>query len=470
MTTRWGVYGVQDRSVENGGKLGKPWTIRWRVDGRPHRRSFPQKGHAQTFRDQLMRAQLMGWDADQNGWPIDPNRISGVGDTATHTKPLTFAEYTLNIWWPSVESTLGDKNLIGHRRNRDLAIQILRYADTDHRLDQTMRTPGDSILLSDLTSDDIRAAITARRRINGRTAAVNARRIQAAVTSDHSGDEVVLELRSEHASASTVRNFYVTLGLIVKAAMAGNHVTGNPLEGASASAPKPKPPKVTSRLVPSLDEVFDIADAISHIGPVMPDGRPAGERFRSLILAAGTTGPRPGELVAHRPDWFDWSADESAILFRLTGAAVYDTVSGISGYRERELKHRDEDEFRRIPLLSEVAEAIRIHIDRGYAHNVSLWSSPTGRGRLDWGNIRDTYWRPALIKVFAGTPKASLVAMPPKFLRKAAITWWLEKGISPELAGEWAGHSEEVARLYYVGRSSTSFRRELEMLQKTRAS
>ena len=36
------------------------------------------------------------------------------------------------------------------------------------------------------------------------------------------------------------------------------------------------------------------------------DGRPAGERFRSLILAAGTLGPRPGELAGHQIDWFDW--------------------------------------------------------------------------------------------------------------------------------------------------------------------
>ena len=52
--------------------------------------------------------------------------------------------------------------------------------------------------------------------------------------------------------------------------------------------------------MPSVDEVFELADAISQLGPLMTNGHHAGDRFRSLILCAGTLGPRPGELVAHQ--------------------------------------------------------------------------------------------------------------------------------------------------------------------------
>ena len=96
------------------------------------------------------------------------------------------------------------------------------------------------------------------------------------------------------------------------------------MDGVAKVAPKPKPARMSQRLLPTLDEVFDLAEAIAGLGPRMSDGRFAGERFRSLILCAGTLGPRPGELGAHRPEWIDWDAEPPAIRFHETEAGVYD--------------------------------------------------------------------------------------------------------------------------------------------------
>lgn len=220
--------------------------------------------------------------------------------------------------------------------------------------------------------------------------------------------------------------------------------------------------------MPSIDETFDIADAIAALGPLMSDGRPAGERFRSLILAGGTLGPRPGELVAHRPEWLS-CAGPGLIQFGKTEAAVYDKQEGSPGRREMPLKHRDEDDVRDVPVTPEVADALLLHIERGYGSlQRTTWLSPTGRGHLDWGNITDDYWRPALRTVFAGTAKASLCDASPKILRKAAITWWLETGVGPIVAADWAGHTEEVLQLFYAGRSSTTWATEAELLKKGR--
>ena len=54
--------------------------------------------------------------------------------------------------------------------------------------------------------------------------------------------------------------------------------------------------------------------------------------------------------------------------------------------------------------------------------------------------------------------------MPPKTLRSAAITFWLDSGISPLLAAEWAGHSEDVSKRYYAGRASIGFEKEAQPL------
>ncbi len=135
---------------------------------------------------------------------------------------------------------------------------------------------------------------------------------------------------------------------------------------------------------------------------------------------------------------------------------------------EAPLKQRSLDEWREIPAIDEVADALREHIERGYPGLDRTWTSPTGRGHLDWGNIRDDYLRPACSKVFAGTDKANLATMPPKTLRKAAITWWADSGIPTALAADWAGHSEEVAARYYAGRASNDYTREVALLSQNR--
>jgi hypothetical protein len=376
----------------------------------------------------------------------------------------TLESYVWEVWWPTLTKTLNDKNRLGHRRNAEVAVDLIRYSRSDRRLNSRFSAEG-SISLHHLVADDLKAAVVARRSINGRTAAVNYRALEAAKMSRNGIKNV--EVLPEVASPTTVRAFAVTLGMIIKAAVASGHVSGDPMEGVMALAPKPGVKRLSERLVPTIDEVFELADAISELGPAMVDGRPTGERFRSLILAAGTLGPRPGELVAHRPEWMT-SAGPGLVRFQRTEAAVYDTKEGSIGRRERELKHRELEDFRDVPVLPEVAEALRLHIERGYGNDERTWLSPTGRGHLDWGNIEKKYWRPAMEKVFAGTSKEALALSSPKILRKAAITWWLERGVAPAVAADWAGHTEEVMQIYYASRSSHTWAAEAEMLRRDR--
>ena len=475
----WGVYGIQGRdaqgrTVAENDKAAVRWFVRWRVDDVLKKRTFPTKGYARTFRDQLMRAKLMAWDADARGWPLDPARgsILEPSTDAPMASPATVAKtartiesYCNDVWWPTVSPTLGDKNLLGHRRNMRLLIELLVYAPGDPRSAHPAATPGGSLLLEHVTADDLRLALVARRSINDRTRAANDRHLAAALARG----EHEVSLRPLQASAATVRAFYVTMSMIVKAAVQSGHVNGDPLAGVARLAPAPKPVRVTARLVPSIDEVFDLADAIASLGPVV-DGRPRGDRFRALVLAAGTLAGRPGELVAHRPDLIEFGdvGAPTVVTFEETEAAVYDTETGICGRRTRSLKHRDVGESRHVPAMPETADALRMHLERGYITHDRTFTSPTGRGRLDWGNIQAVYWRPACERVFAGTAKAALAAMPPKTLRKAAITHWLDSGISIYLASDWAGHSTDVAELYYAGRADASYTKEVELLTRAR--
>lgn len=476
----WGVYKVRGRlpggkEVDLPNPQAKSFFVRWRVDGHLRRRTFNTKGHAKTFFDELEKARLFRWDADEEGWPIDPARpvprstpvLDPAGEeAAAGTAPTghTFESYVWEVWWPTLTETLGDSNRLGHRRNAEVATDLIRYSPQDRRLGPAYST-GASISLHHLVADDLKAAVVARRHINGTTAAVNQRRLAAAKKANM--DVVDVALEPEKASPSTVRQFAVTLGMIAKAAKSSGHVPGDPMDGVMALAPMPRATRLGQRLVPTIDEVFDLADAISQLGPVMPDGRHVGERFRSLILAAGTLGPRPGELTAHRPEWLA-SAGPSLVRFQATERAVYDTKEGSAGIRERQLKHRLPDEYRDVPVLPEVAEAIQVHIERGYSSAERTWLSPSGRGHLNWGNLGPRYWRPAAERVFGGSSKSALASATPKILRKAAITWWLERGVAPAVAAEWAGHTEEVMELYYAGRSSQTWAVEADLLRRSR--
>ncbi|MDR7252774.1 integrase [Nocardioides sp. BE266] len=355
-----------------------------------------------------------------------------------------------------------EKNRAGHRKNMKDAIAWLRYRDGDPRVGAKPDTElGASIRLDDLDSDDIKYALRRRRNHNDRTTAVNDRQIAAAVEKHH---DIALDLAPIAASDRTVQAFWVTLKMIIRSAAASRQVDRACLEGGAAMAPRPKRQPVSQRLVPSIQEVFDLADAISELGPRMADGRRAGERLRALVLVGGTLGGRPGELAAHHPEWIDVEDDLTHVIFRGSETPFYDREAGVAGRKIRPLKHRQVGEFRAVPALADVAEVLTTHIERGYCLADRTFTSPTGTAPLTWGNITSIYWRPACERVFGGSGKAELAAMPPKTLRKAAITFWLDSGISLSQAAEWAGHSEDVAQRYYAGRVSPGFAREAALL------
>ncbi len=67
---------------------------------------------------------------------------------------------------------------------------------------------------------------------------------------------------------------------------------------------------------------------------------------------------------------------------------------------------------------------------------------------MRWNNDVDTVWHPTVKRHLAGTPFEELDLAD---LRKAAITFWLESGMTHRMAAELAGHSVEVQLRHYAG-------------------
>ncbi|MBU2074826.1 MAG: hypothetical protein KJ938_10345, partial [Actinobacteria bacterium] len=140
------------------------WQVRWRVEGVARKRTFGRKGHAKDFHDRLTVASVNGWHADLRGYPVDPAGQTLTGRTIT-TQPaeahpdaetqlragLSFADYCTTTWWPINETRFKGKNLLGHRRNMRVAIDLMTYPPADPRCDGRPGTgAGESILLGDL--------------------------------------------------------------------------------------------------------------------------------------------------------------------------------------------------------------------------------------------------------------------------------------------------------------------------------
>jgi hypothetical protein len=74
------VFTIQDR---RGGKRSKPWTVRWRIDGRDRSRSFRTRVEADRYRSHLVRAVTDGESFDlASGEPTSWNRV--VEDLTLH--------------------------------------------------------------------------------------------------------------------------------------------------------------------------------------------------------------------------------------------------------------------------------------------------------------------------------------------------------------------------------------------------
>ena len=70
---------------------------------------------------------------------------------------------------------------------------------------------------------------------------------------------------------------------------------------------------------------------------------------------------------------------------------------------------------------------------------------------MRWGNLVDTYWRPAVQQVLGASADPILQDMPRKWIRKVAITWMLPAGLGVEQVAGYTGHDVVTLFHHYAG-------------------
>jgi integrase len=414
--SRWGVYepvrfAADGKRLSGREGVAARFQVSWRVDsGNPRRRSFKAKGHADTWVKTLREAAAGGWAADSQGWPIDPAKA--VAPTTADT--LTVREFAEAWWVVRGGEIAADATRESHRLNLDLLLSCL---DTPEGVSRPIAEA--------LTLDRLNTAIVVRRATHKGTRAWNERETVKAFNEGR-----VPKLRVEACSPNTERSFRVTLGMLLTAAVVSGHLPKNPMKDLTARRSEGQP--VTLRLVLSIAQVIRLSELVAAM--------PGGERYRALILLAGTTGLRPGELVALRME--DIELDPPSPRLSITETER-------NGER-RPLKHRRKDEIRHVPLAPIAVAALRAHIAAGHPNGERVFTSPEGEA-LDLGNWTPRYWHTATAQLTAETRKVCPEGMGLRWLRKTAITWWLQSGVDVYQAAKWAGHSAQVLLTDYAG-------------------
>jgi hypothetical protein len=205
------------------------------------------------------------------------------------------------------------------------------------------------------------------------------------------------------------------------------------------------------RNVPPVGAVVDLADAIAQLGPIdKRTGMPTGHRFRAMVLLH-LLGPRPSEIDALDPDDFDPVKGALHIARSASSAPKAATGTGQSVSIRDGLKGRPPGSTREVwGMPTYIRDALVEHVERGYASDSRLFTGPMG-DHLRWSNHIETYWKPAVTRVFGRSKEQILREMPRMWLRKAAVTWLLRSGMPVEQVTRITGHRVMTLYTHYAG-------------------
>jgi integrase len=117
--------------------------------------------------------------------------------------------------------------------------------------------------------------------------------------------------------------------------------------------------------------------------------------------------------------------------------------------RSHGLEHRPASETRSVPIPPELIRILRRHIDTfGTASDGRLFGSD--RGNVVASTAISDVWAEARTRALTPEQVSSPLAGRPYDLRHAAVSLWLNAGVSPQDVAQRAGHSVEVLLRVYA--------------------
>jgi integrase len=260
-------------------------------------------------------------------------------------------------------------------------------------------------------------------------------------------DALAVKLDGTASAATVYQRKRAVLFNLLSYAVEQGLLSDNPLTRIKRKANKVVG-EIDPRVVANPGQVSELLAAVTYVGRRLRD---RGEQLAAFYAVGYYAAARPAEGLALRESdctlptegWGELALGES----RPSAGKMW-TDSG-EVHDRRGLKHRGVKDVRFVPIPPVLVRILTDHLDRyGTGPDGRLFRSP--KGGMVSSSTYCKIWEEA--RTYALTPAqvASPLAGRPYDLRHAAVSLWLNGGVSPPEVAERAGHSVEVLLRVYA--------------------
>ncbi|MEU4718120.1 site-specific integrase [Nonomuraea dietziae] len=415
--------------------------VSWKVNGTPWKERFSTVALADTFRAELMAAARRGEAFDvTTGRPVSWKREESV--LTWFAFSLSYAEAKWKHASPNhrrgIAEALTDATealLLGVDKapDRDTRRAALRWAYSN-RVRDGLEEPPAALAAAYRWLESNTVLMTAFEEPSGK-GAVLARGLLDRISSTKEG---------KTAAAATTARKRATVNNAMEYAMEIGALSSNPLKAVKWTRP---------RLLASVDPrvVINIGQARRFFSAVEQRAE-RGKRMKAFFGCMYFAALRPEEVVDLREEHLVSLPVGAWGEMRLTNAEPRAGSRWTDSGRVRErrgLKHRANGDTRSVPIHPELGAMLRAHIDEfGTGPDGRIFIGPRGGLMTDRAYLK--VFHEARGRAFTEAEAKSPLMAVPYDLRHAAVSTWLNAGVSAPQVAEWAGHSVDVLLRVYA--------------------
>ncbi|MEV7622660.1 integrase [Actinoplanes sp. NPDC089786] len=424
---------IHKTDVYKGSRTTTHW-VRWSVAGAPKKEPFKEKRLAESFRSDLVGAARKGEAFDvSTGLPVSMSR-AGVQISC-----YELACRYVDLKWPRSAAmtrkttaealTAALPHLFKSTRGKPDA-RLIRTALRRWAFNTVSRQGEDM-------PADIRAALAwVERNTRPATDLANAAVVRTVL------DGITLRLDGREGSPVVVTRRRKIFTAMLEFATEIDATTANPWPAMKWTPPRTASGGIDRRKVANPVQVRTLLDGVHDQGRTGPR---MVAFYACLYYAAmrpeeavGIILPRNLVLPATDDEWGKFVLEVAE-----PHAGKHWTDSG-ENRDTRQLKQRALGETREVPCPPPLTAILRSHVGEfGLGPGGRLFVGERNKRELPILTI-NRIWRQARAAVFTPEVVASPLAETPYDLRHAAVSTWLNAGISPTQVAEWAGQSAEV--------------------------
>ncbi|GAA4597956.1 tyrosine-type recombinase/integrase [Planotetraspora phitsanulokensis] len=433
-------YDVRFWDTRRNASSKKPsYEARWKVGGKAKSKTFRTKALADNFVSDLRQAAKLGEAFDVvTGLPL--SMLAADNSKPSGPTFLEFVQSYLMSRWRSSAARTRETDAYAMLSLVPALVADLPSRPSDSEIRGVLRSHA-------LLPEGRRADLTNRQAVTLRwleKASLPMSDLREARLLRIALDAIAETFAGKEAGANTVRRKRAVFHHLLEQAVEQKLFVSNPLDEIKWTPPKAVT-AVDPRTVVNPAQARKLLDAVSMVG------RKRGPRLKALFACMYYAALRPEEASDLRlknctlPS-AGWGL---IILEKARPQSTKRWTNTGETHEPRSLKHRADKETREIPIPPSLVDVLRSHVEEyGTAEDGRLFRTSTGGTHSS--SAHSYVWQEARKLALTPAQSASPLAARPYDLRHAAVSLWLNAGVSPTEVAKRAGHSVDVLLRVYA--------------------